>query len=133
MGWIFKVSFLIALSAIPSMARMTPAATSSGEQGTTLTKEYACGGAGKSPCPLQGWMRTTLDAAAVRGDSDALAKGFDFLASKPPPGYTEWTRIAKEGAGLARKKDIDGARQSCKTCHGKYKSRYKEELRDRAL
>jgi hypothetical protein len=78
-------------------------------------------------------MRLTFAAAATRHDADALAKGFDFLASKPPPGYGDWTKIAKEGAALARKKDFDGAKQSCQACHGKYKSKYREELRDRPL
>lgn len=108
-----------------------PASTSS-EAAPAPGKEYTCGAAGK-PCPLQGWMKATFAAAAARGDVEGLAKGFDFLAANPPPGYSEWTRIAKEGAAFARKKDLEGAKLSCQSCHGKYKSKYKEELRDRPL
>ena len=130
MGWIFRAAFVIAFG-MSAESSVVPA--SAGESRSAPAKEYACGEAGKAPCPLQGWMKTTLAPAAVRGDADALVKGFDFLASRPPPGFAEWTRIAKEGAAMARKKDIEGAKVSCQACHGKYKSKYKEELRDRPL
>ena len=133
MGWIFKAAFVIAFGMANLAAPASAPAIADGERRDGPAKDYACGQAGKVPCPLQGWMRSTLAAAATRGDSEALAQGFDFLASRSPSGYSEWTRIAKEGAGLARKKDIEGAKQSCQSCHGKYKSKYKEELRDRAL
>jgi hypothetical protein len=133
MGWIFRAAFVIAFGMNATWtSQASPASTSPGEQRITPAKEYACGQPGK-PCPLQSWMRATLASAATRGDADALAKGFDILAANAPPGYAEWTRIAKEGAALARKKDLEGAKVSCQACHGKYKSKYKEELRDRPL
>jgi hypothetical protein len=110
----------------------TTAETSPREPRPAPAKEFACGDAAK-PCPLQGWMRTKLAAASTRGDAEGLAKGFDFLASNPPPGYSDWAPIARQGAGLARKKDIEGSKAACQSCHSKYKSKYKEELRDRAL
>jgi hypothetical protein len=133
MGWIFKAVFIIALSA--SAAGVNPAESSPAiarDPHPAPAKEFVCGGSA-NPCPLQSWMRATFASASTRGDVDAMAKGFDFLAAKPPPGYSDWARIAKEGAALARKKDVDGAKGACQSCHGKYKSRYKEELRDRAL
>jgi hypothetical protein len=133
MGWIFKAVFIIALGA--SAMGQSPAGSAEGapqDPRPAPAKEFACGSSA-NPCPLQSWMRVTFAAASTRGDADAMAKGFDALAAKPPPGYSDWARIAKEGAALARKKDIEGAKGACQSCHGKYKSRYKEELRDRAL
>ena len=133
MGWIFKTPYLIALAmAVTSGTPFPPPVTNAEEQRAAPGKEFACGQVGK-PCPLQGWMRGTFAAAATRGDADALAKGFDLLASKPPPGYPDWATIAKDGAAIARKKDIEGAKRACQACHTKYKSKYKEELRDRPL
>jgi hypothetical protein len=133
MSWVFKAAFVIAFGMGATWATPTvPAAASPSEHRPTPAKEFACGQAGK-PCPLQSWMRATLASAATRGDADALVKGFDFLAANAPPGYSEWTRIAKEGGAFARKKDMESAKASCQACHGKYKSKYKEELRDRPL
>lgn len=130
MGWIFKVIFVVTVAAALPSSNATSADSAPSEPRPAPAKEFACGNAAK-PCPLQAWMRATFAGAATRADSDALARGFDLLAANPPPGYSDWARIAKEGAGLARKKDIEGAKGTCQSCHGKYKSRYKEELRDR--
>jgi hypothetical protein len=131
MGWIFKALFVAGFG-VSVQSNAPPAEGSPAPPVPAPAKEFACGSAAK-PCPLQGWMRTTFAGAATRADADALARGFDFLAAKPPPGYSDWARIAKEGAALARKKDIEGAKVTCQSCHGKYKSRYREEQRDRAL
>jgi hypothetical protein len=133
MGWIFKAGYVIAIAmGTISATSFSSAVTTSDEQRPAPAKEFACGQVGK-PCPLQGWMRNTFAAAATRGDTDALAKGFDLLASKPPAGYPEWASTAKEGAALSRKKDIEGAKRACQNCHNKYKGKYREELRDRPL
>ena len=133
MGWIFRAVFVVTV-AMASGWEAPPASSVARptDPAPVPTKEYACGAAGK-PCPLQGWMKTTLAAAATRGDADAMANGFDYLAARSPAGYSDWARIAKEGAALARKKDIEGAKGACQSCHTKYKSKYREELRDRPL
>src|SRR5688572_32261637 len=107
MGWVFRAAFVITFGMSVSLESSVTPAASVGESRSAPAKEYACGESGKAPCPLQGWMKTNLAPAAVRGDVDALAKGFDFLASKPPPGYAEWARMAREGAAMARKKDVE--------------------------
>ena len=92
-----------------------------------------CGEKGQKPCPLQGWMKANMAAAAASGDANELAKQFDYVASHAPPGLANWSTIAKSGATKAKAGDIDGAKGACKSCHDQYKAKYKAELRDRAF
>jgi hypothetical protein len=79
---------------------------------------------------MQAWMKANMAPAAANADADALAKALDYVSQHAPAGFTNWSKIAKDGADLARKKDVDGAKKSCKTCHDQYKAKYKEEMRD---
>ncbi|HTN85628.1 MAG TPA: hypothetical protein VL242_18140 [Sorangium sp.] len=93
-------------------------------------KDFGCGAKGQKACPMQGWMKTVMQAATTSGDGAKIASALDYVASKPPPGMSKWVAISKEGAEKAKKGDIDGAKASCKTCHDLYKAEYKAKHRD---
>jgi len=125
------ISSLIVIGAVITfLSSRAPAAQPSDITPDAPSKDYACGDKGKPPCPMQAWMKANMAPAAANGDTDALAKNLDYVAGHAPAGFTDWSKIAKEGAAAAKKKDIDGAKKSCKTCHDMYKAKYKEEMRD---
>jgi hypothetical protein len=95
------------------------------------TKTYDCGAKGQKPCPMQGWMKTTMAAASSSGDGDKLASALSYVAAHVPPGFAGWAAIASAGAAKAKAGDIDGAKLSCKQCHDAYKEKYKATMRDR--
>lgn len=117
-----------ARSASDSTAATTVA--SADDASIALGKTYDCGGKGQKPCPMQGWMKSVLGAAAGSGDAKALAKALKEVAAKPVAGFDQWVAISNEGAAKADAGDIDGAKQSCKKCHSLYQKKYREEMRD---
>jgi hypothetical protein len=125
-------SALLAAGALAFLSSMAPAAPWA-HVAAAPSRDYACGGEGKPPCPMQDWMKANLAPAVACSDAEALARGFERLAAHAPPNFTDWAKISKAGAERARKKDFDGVKVVCQTCHSKYKSKYKEELRDRPL
>lgn len=94
-------------------------------------KTWDCGAKGQKPCPMQGWMKTTLGPAAGNDDAAKLASGLTFLATHAPPGYPAWVSMSQAGAAKAKAGDLEGAKESCKQCHDAYKEKYKETMRDR--
>jgi hypothetical protein len=123
---------VLAASALSTLlSSLAPAAAWTSERPTAPSRDYTCGDKGKPPCPMQDWMKTKLAPFATDGNTEALAKAFDHLSYHAPPGFAEWSKIARDGAERARKKDLAGAKMACRTCHEKYKAKYKEELRDR--
>ena len=115
-------------SSAPAPTQEAPSATA----GPTLpAKTFDCGAKGQKLCPMQAWMKSTMAGASSSGDGDKLAKALTYSATRAPPGYDEWTAIARAGATKARSGDIDGAKDSCKQCHDKYKDNYKATMRDR--
>ncbi|MGK3999962.1 hypothetical protein [Sorangium sp. So ce1024] len=74
-------------------------------------------------------MKTVMQSATNSGDGAKIASALEYVAAKPPPGMPKWVEISKDGAEKAKKGDIDGAKESCKTCHDLYKKKYKDELR----
>lgn len=109
-----------------------PPAASSGATATAPPgkKEYDCGGKGQKACPMQGWMKGVMARAMASGDGDKIASALNRIASKPVSGYGSWSSIAAEGAAKAAAGDIDGAKASCKKCHGLYQKKYKATRRD---
>jgi hypothetical protein len=99
--------------------------------GPEPTKKYDCGAKTQKPCPMQGWMKKVMAPASSSGDGAKLAEALEYVAKKPPPGYAEWTAIAKAGAAKAKAGDVDAAKASCKKCHDAYKADYKAKSRDR--
>ena len=129
------ISSLIVIGAVSTFtffSTRAPAAQPSDTARSAPSKDFACGSK-ENPCPMQKWMKANMGPAAANGDVEALAKALDYVASHAPPGLDKWTAIATEGAAAAKKKDLDAAKKSCKTCHDLYKVKYKEEMRDRAF
>ena len=67
------------------------------------------------------------------GDNAALATDFDKIVTFAPAGYTKWASIAKDGATAARGANTDAAKAACRGCHDQYKTKYKTEMRTRAV
>lgn len=122
---------LLSAAGLSSAATSARADASPAPADAVPLKDFACGSKEK-PCPLQAWMKSVMAAASSSGDGAKLGAALDKVASKPPPGMSDWATIAKEGADKAKKGDIDGAKESCKKCHDAYKDKYKDEMRDRA-
>lgn len=93
----------------------------------------SCGSGGAPDCPLQLWMKATLQAHMRRHDYERLGAALEELGKKEPPGYSGWAESSAEGAAAAARKDEAGVSQSCKTCHDQHRDRYRKELRSQAL
>ena len=89
----------------------------------------ACGGKGQPDCPLQQWMKATLQTYQRERAFDRMASAFDQLAAKAPDGYAKWADVAEAGAKASRAHDEAGVRQACKTCHDDHRQRYRQERR----
>jgi len=127
LAWNFNPSD--ASASAPTVTALPQASTS--DDAIALGKTYDCGGKGQKPCPMQGWMKSVLGAAAGSGDAKQLAKALKEVASKPVAGFDQWVAISTEGAAKADAGDVDGAKQSCKKCHSLYQKKYREEMRDK--
>lgn len=93
----------------------------------------SCGSGGAPDCPLQLWMKATLQAHMRRHDYERLGTALEELAKKEPLGYSGWAESAAQGAAAAARKDEAGVSQSCKTCHDQHRERYRRELRGWAV
>jgi hypothetical protein len=99
----------------------------------TLQVSAACGGSGQPDCPLQHWMKSTLQPYQRENNYGRLERAFEDLAQHAPPDYARWTDLASHGAEAARNKDSAGVRAACKTCHDQHRSRYRRERRAEQL
>jgi hypothetical protein len=88
-----------------------------------------CGRSGLPDCPLQDWMKATLQAYQRAADYDHLGQAFANLARHAPKGYSGWQDAATRGAQAARNKDDAALRQVCKDCHTQHRARYRREHR----
>jgi hypothetical protein len=82
---------------------------------------------------MQGWMKKVMAPASSAEDGTKLVKALGYVADHPPPGFGEWTAIARAGVEKAKKDDLEGAKESCRQCHDKYKDTYKTTMRDRSF
>jgi hypothetical protein len=96
---------------------------------STPTVAPTCGQKGQSDCPLQNWMKATLQPYQREGNFGRLARAFEELAEHAPQNYGRWADLAHEGAEAARKQDAGAVRTVCKNCHDELRARYRRELR----
>ena len=96
----------------------------------TPPRTFACGASDQPQCPMQAWMKTTMAPAALQKDAPRLAAALDYVVAHAPNGYDGWIEIAGPAADKARAGDVEGARASCRTCHDRFKQRYRSERRD---
>jgi len=126
------ISSLIVIGAATLFSSGAPAAESRDMTPPSApSKEFAC--SKDKSCPMQKWMKANLGTALASSDFDGLAKGLEFVAAHPPQGFTDWAKIAGDGAAAAKKKDLDGVKKACDSCHKgpqKYRDKYKDEMRD---
>ena len=66
-------------------------------------------------------------------DLPTLASALDQIVKFAPAGYTNWASIARDGAAAARAGNVDAVKASCRGCHDQYRSKYRDEMRARAL
>jgi hypothetical protein len=90
----------------------------------------ACGSKGQPDCPLQGWMKATVQQYLNAGDNERLASSLGELAKHAPQGYEGWEAAAKAGADAAQAGDIAGVRKQCQSCHQKHRPRFRTEMRN---
>jgi hypothetical protein len=99
----------------------------------TQPSAAGCGSTGSPDCPLQRWMKATLQAYQRGRDDERLSRAFHELAEHAPEGYADWRMRAEHGAELAAKHDPDAVKQVCKDCHSAHRSRYRTERRAAAI
>lgn len=108
-------------------ASAEPSASSRGAQPAAVSGE--CGHSGVPDCPLQNWMKSTLQTYQRAADYDRLGRSLSELAEHAPKNYAGWQDLAKRGARAAAAKDDAAVRQVCKDCHAQHRARYRRELR----
>jgi hypothetical protein len=98
-------------------------------QGSASAAAGSCGKTGQPDCPLQSWMKATVQAYLKAGDAERLAAALDTLAEHEPNGYAGWQDAARRGAQAARSGDMLAAKAECKRCHDDHRSRFRAEQR----
>jgi hypothetical protein len=98
----------------------------------------ACGAKGLPDCPLQAWMKENMNPPMKAHDWQGMADSLEHAALLAPPdylktGYVNWVSIAKDGANAARAAELDAVKAACRGCHEQYKTKYRVEMRTRAL
>lgn len=87
-------------------------------------------GSKADPCPMQGFMRSTLATAHT---PDTLTSAFTHVAGMSPDPAWAWVAIATRGAERANAGDLQAAKAQCVACHDAYRSEYRARFRARAL
>lgn len=123
----------LASCVLPVAACRQEAAAARAEPSTETARVADCGSGGAPDCPLQLWMKSTLQAHMRRHDYERLASALQELGKKAPPGYSGWAESSTQGAAAAARKDEAGVSASCKTCHDQHRDRYRKELRGQWL
>jgi hypothetical protein len=99
------------------------------DEAASPAPEASCGNTGLPDCPLQRWMKGTLQTYQRAGDHERMARAFGELAQHAPPGYDGWQSAAERGAKLAASQDDAAVKQVCKDCHQSQRARYRKEHR----
>jgi hypothetical protein len=89
----------------------------------------ACGGKELPDCPLQGWMKSTVQAYLNAGDTTRLARALDELERHPPDGFAGWSASARAAAEAARAGDVPGVRTQCQACHEQHRANFRAQMR----
>ena len=89
----------------------------------------SCGGKSQPDCPLQGWMKSTLQSYQKEKDYPRLASSLEKLAAHAPKGYGNWKELALAGAAAAQQHDDSAVSKNCKSCHNEHRARFRKERR----
>ena len=95
----------------------------------------ACGGPGKPPCPLQGWMRERVAAPYATGDFRRLAEVLNALDSlnPAPRKWTHWRTFCSKGSEAAAGGNRRAVVIACTNCHKTYRRTYNIRYRTRPV
>lgn len=93
----------------------------------------ACGGKQLPDCPLQAWMKSTVQAYLMAGDTARLAKALDDLARHPPDGFPNWSESARIASDAARVGDVATVRTQCQECHVQHRAAFRARMRTARL
>jgi len=128
-------ALVISASALFGCGKSEPAAEQPDVDVSAAKAEIsaACGGKGQPDCPLQSWMKSTLQPYQRENNFPRLERAFEDLAQHAPADYAHWSELASGGAEAARNKDEAGVRAACKQCHDQLRSRYRRERRAEQL
>ena len=89
----------------------------------------SCGKSGLPDCPLQAWMKGTLQASLKAGDLARLGGALDELAQVEPHGFEGWAASARSAATAARGGDVEAVRAQCRGCHDQFRPKFRAEMR----
>lgn len=89
----------------------------------------SCGVKGMPDCPLQAWMKATLQSYVRSQKYDRIATSFERLSKVAPIGYEEWSKISAQGVKAAQQKNKAGVMASCKICHDTYRKEFRKSFR----
>lgn len=125
------IAGLLALtaSACGSTARSADEAPVETTPPAAAAASVSCGGKSLPDCPLQSWMKSTVQAYQREKDYTRLASSLEKLAANAPEGYGNWKDLALAGAAAALKHDDTGVSKNCKTCHNEHRARFRKERR----
>ena len=134
------VPLAIALSTSLGVAagceKPAPAAPSPPSADAAQGAAAACGRPGQPRCPLQEWMRATLQAYLAREEASNLPRisaALDKLASVSPAEYSDWGALARRGSEAARRHDFPALKEACAGCHDAYRAKFRGHMRARRL
>jgi hypothetical protein len=130
-----SLCFLVGMSLLYSYVSRPSAAQQFAARGALpdgLGSPATCGDAGLSDCPLQQWMKATLQTYQREVNFARLATALDALQARAPEGYGHWSKLAGGAASAARNSDAPAVREACKACHSEYRARYRRERRNAA-
>jgi hypothetical protein len=82
---------------------------------------------------MQAWMKAAFAPALDGKDFRVLVSALAQLATAAPPGFANWTSIARDGSQAAAVEDDDAVKAACRGCHAQYLDRYKREMHDKRL
>lgn len=99
------------------------------ESNGSIVEEGSCGVKGLPDCPLQSWMKATLQSYARSQKYDRIATSFERLSKVAPIGFEEWSKISVQGVKAAQKKNKAGVMASCKSCHDMYRKEFRKSFR----
>lgn len=100
---------------------------------TAASGNVECGGRGQQDCPLQGWMKSTVQTYQHEKNYARLATALEQLAEHAPDGYAQWKELALAGATAAKSQDDTAVSKSCKGCHNEHRARFRKERRAQPL
>ena len=133
------VRHLVLLALCAACAQSGPEAAASASASAALNRAEpavavgACGKSGLPDCPLQSWMKGTLQASLKAGDLARLGSALDELAQAEPHGYDSWAASARTAATAARAGDVEAVRAQCRVCHDKLRAKFRAEMRGARL